>query len=121
MKIAIPMDARDMDTRVSTSFGRAPYYLIYDADQKASLFVENYAADSTGGAGIKAAQILVDYGADILLAPRCGENAAEVLLEAKVQLYKTKEASARENLQAFLDGQLPKLQEIHAGFHGGGH
>jgi len=118
MKIVIPVDDKDMGTNVCVSFGRTPYFLIYDTVTKESLFLDNSAAESTGGAGIKAAQIIVDNKADALLTPRCGENAAEVLKAANIKIFKTTSASTQDNIDAFMVGKLPLLEEIHAGFHG---
>lgn len=120
MKIAIPVNDRAMDSGVCMSFGRAPYYLIYDTAAKEGLFLDNAAAKSAGGAGIKAAQLVADSGADALITPRCGENAANVLMAAGIKLYKTTGASLRDNIEAFLDGALSELAEIHAGMHGQG-
>ena len=71
MKIAIPVDEKSMGTNVCVSFGRTPYFLIYDTESKESSFINNSAASSSGGAGIKAAQTVVDSKADVLLTPRC--------------------------------------------------
>lgn len=120
MKIAIPVDKKGLETNVCISFGRAPYFLIYDTKTKESAFIDNGAAVSAGGAGIKAAQAIVDSEVDTLLTPRCGENAANVLKAAGIQLYKTVEGSAKKNLDEFAAGNLLKLDEIHAGFHGHG-
>jgi len=73
MKIAIPVDEKSLDSNVCVSFGRTPYFLIYDVDTKESVFLDNSAAASTGGAGIKAAQTIVDNKANVLLTPRCGK------------------------------------------------
>ncbi|MEL7604025.1 MAG: NifB/NifX family molybdenum-iron cluster-binding protein [Bacillota bacterium] len=121
MKIAIPVDERSITSGVCPSFGRTPYYLLYDAQTKEPRFLENAAAQSQGGAGVKAAQILVDAGAAVLLTPRCGENAQEVLQQAGVQVYKTIPGTAQENIGAFADGQLDPLTEFHPGFHGHAH
>jgi predicted Fe-Mo cluster-binding NifX family protein len=120
MKIAIPVDEKNMETNVCVSFGRTPYFLIYDVETKESIFIDNSAAASTGGAGIKAAQIIVDNRANALLTPRCGENAAEVLKSAEIKIFKTAFASVKDNIDAFIAGKLPELDEIHAGFHGYG-
>ncbi len=61
MKIAIPVVDASMDSSICVSFGRSPYFLIYETESKESLFIENSAAESQGGAGIKAAQIIVDH------------------------------------------------------------
>ncbi len=120
MKIAIPVDEKSLESNVCVSFGRAPYFLIYDAKTKESVFLENRAAASTGGAGIKAAQEIVDSKADVLLTPRCGENAANVLKAAGIEIYKTADGSVEQNIDAFVAGKLLQLNEIHAGFHGHG-
>lgn len=118
MKIAVPMDEKNPDTKISMTFGRAPYYLFYDTETKTSDFVLNTAAKSAGGAGIRAAQIIADNKADVVLTPRCGRNAADVLLAANVKIYKSKYASAKENIDAFLADELSTLDEINAGFYG---
>ncbi len=117
MKVAIPVDKKDMETSVCDSFGRAPYYLVYDTETEEDEFIDNSAAASSGGAGIKAAQTIVDTGADALLTPRCGENAADVLKTADIKIYKTENISAKENINALVAGELSLLDEIHAGLH----
>ncbi len=120
MRIAIPVDEKNIMTNVCLSFGRAPYYLFYDTESKAEKFVENTAATSSGGAGIKAAQIIADSKVDALLTPRCGENAADVLKAADIKLYKTKGTSVKDNIEAFVAGKLDELSDIHPGHHGHG-
>ncbi|NMA82461.1 MAG: dinitrogenase iron-molybdenum cofactor biosynthesis protein [Epulopiscium sp.] len=120
MKIAIPVDEKSLKSNVCISFGRTPYFLIYDTDTKESIFLDNSAVASTGGAGIKAAQTIVDHKADALLTPRCGENAANVFKAANINIFKTIIASAKVNIDTFIDGKLPLIDEIHAGFHGHG-
>ena len=118
MKIAIPVDEKNMDSNVCMSFGRTPYYLIFDTETKQSIFIENDAAKSAGGAGIKAAQIVVDQGVAALLTSSCGQNAADVLQGADIKLYKTTSESIKKNIEGFINGELSLLDEIHAGYHG---
>ena len=120
MKIAIPVDEKSLESNVCVSFGRAPYFLIYDTETKESIFLDNGAAVSTGGAGIRAAQMIADNKVNILLTPRLGENAADVLKSAEIEIYKTATASAKDNIDAFIAGKLLLLNEIHSGFHGHG-
>jgi predicted Fe-Mo cluster-binding NifX family protein len=117
MIIAIPADGERLDTPVCVSFGRAPFYCLYDTDTKQSRFFANDAADSPGGAGIKAAQSLVDNKIDTLITIRCGENAAKVLDGGKVGIYKAMDLSIADNIEAFQNGKLPALTQIHPGFH----
>jgi len=39
MKIAIPVDEKSLESNVCVSFGRAPYFLIYDTETKESIFL----------------------------------------------------------------------------------
>lgn len=120
MKIAIPVEDKSMESSVSQSLGRTPYYLIYDTNSKETAFLDNSALASQGGAGIKAAQTIVDSKVDAVLTPLCGENAAKVLNSANIILYKTLNTSAQENIDAFNAGKLFILEDIHSGFHGHG-
>jgi len=120
MKIAMPVDDKSMETTICISFGRTPYFLIYDTESKESVFLDNSAAASQGGAGIKAAQSIVDNSVSVLITPRCGENAAAVIYEAKIKIYKTKNNSIIDNINALNNGELSLLEDIHAGFHNHG-
>ncbi|HKL57695.1 MAG TPA: NifB/NifX family molybdenum-iron cluster-binding protein [Sphaerochaeta sp.] len=119
MIIAIPSDKDSLDSAVCVSFGRSPLYCLYNTETEQSTFLVNSAADSPGGAGIKAAQLLVDNKVDILITVRCGENAAQVLQPANVQLFKALNLSVADNIAAHKQSKLEPLKEVHAGYHHG--
>ena len=119
MKIAIPVDINEHSHTVSASFGRAAHFFIYDEDTGTGETIVNMAAHSAGGAGSQAAQAIADSDAKALLTPRCGQNAANVLLAAGIRLYKAAPGdSAMDSINALHEGKLEELQEIHEGFHG---
>lgn len=120
MKIAIPSGTNNIETDVYASFGRAPFYLIYNTETAQGEFLTNLAATSPGGAGIKAAQFLVDRQVDALIAPRCGQNAADVINAANIRIFKSIDGSLSNNLKAMEEGRLELLDHIHPGFHGHG-
>jgi predicted Fe-Mo cluster-binding NifX family protein len=120
MKIVMPVEDKSIESKICPSFGRTPYFLIYDTDKKDSIFLDNSAVASQGGAGIKAAQIIVDNKASALLTPRCGKNAADVIQGAGIQIYKIMNDSIQDNINAFSEGKLSLLDEIHPGFHNHG-
>lgn len=118
MKIAIPVNEGSLESKVAENLSRAPYFLIYDLDAKESVFIKNVAATTRGGAGIMAAQTIVDQKVNALLAPRCGENAADLLNEAEIKIYKISSTSIKDNIKDFSAGNLQLLDDIHPGFHG---
>ncbi|MCD8116482.1 MAG: NifB/NifX family molybdenum-iron cluster-binding protein [Oscillospiraceae bacterium] len=114
MKIAIPLDENKQD--VCIVLARAPYFLFREGEEEA--ITENPAAQAQGGAGIQAAQFLVDNGVDVLITVRCGQNAAEVFAAANIKIYKSVHKTAADELIAFAGGKLEKLTQFHGGFHG---
>ena len=118
MIIAIPVD--EGKKSICVSFGRAPYFLIHDTDSAKTEMVENPAAEAQGGAGIKAAQSVVDSGAGAVLVPQCGENAASILKAADLKMYKTTTTSIMDSILAFEEGKLSLLENVHAGYHNHG-
>lgn len=120
MKIAIPMEEKSINSSICVTFGRAPYFLIFDEDTEEEKYIENPAADSQGGAGIKAAQAVIDEGVEAVILPRLGQNAAEVFEAGKIALYKAEFGSVKHNIELLKNRKLANLTEFHSGFHGRG-
>lgn len=116
MIVAVPV--YDDDKTICVSFGRSPEFLFLDTETNERTYLKNPAADAPGGAGIKAAQFVVDNKANALLTPRCGENAANVFKGADIILYKTTSTDTEKELKKFAAGELEALSSFHAGFHG---
>jgi predicted Fe-Mo cluster-binding NifX family protein len=122
MKIVIPLESRSLDVPVCPSFGRTPLFVLVDTEKDTEEFLDNGAAASQGGAGIKAAQMIVDQGAVAVITYRLGQNAADVLTAANVEIYKAQDGTVKDNIERFKEGKLSLLTDIHPGFHnhGGG-
>lgn len=118
MIIAIPVNEKSIESDVCISFGRSPYFMFYNTDTKNTEFFDNQANSTQSGAGIKAAQSIVDGHCQVLLTMHCGENAVDVLKESNIKTYKTKYPSGKENLEAFENNELEILKEIRTGLHG---
>lgn len=114
MKIAIPLDENKQD--VCIVLARAPYFLFREEGKDA--IVENPAAQAQGGAGIQAAQFLVDNDVNALITVRCGQNAADVFKAADIKIYKSVNKAAADDLTALEEGKLEELTHFHGGFHG---
>jgi predicted Fe-Mo cluster-binding NifX family protein len=114
MKIAIPLDENKRD--VCMVLSRAPFFLFWE-DGKETI-EENPATQAQGGAGVQAAQFLVDRAVNVLITPRCGQNAADVFTAAEMKLYKSANKAAADDLSACLAGSLEALTHFHGGYHG---
>lgn len=118
MKIIIPVNEETENTEIAQSFGRAPFYMLYDTETKKTETIPNPATESPSGAGIKAAQTIVDSGAKVLLTIRCGNNAYDVLKGAGIKVMEASTGIAKDIIQAYIDGKLSELDTIHEGHHG---
>lgn len=80
MKIAVTSKGRNLDAEVDPRFGRAEYIVIVDSDNRnIEVLDKSKNSSSAKDAGIKAAAIVNDHGAAILLTGFCGPNAFKAL------------------------------------------
>lgn len=117
MKLMIPVEQKSLDAPVCPSFGRTPLFVSFDIDSSNYEFLDNAAAASQGGAGIQAAQMLVDHAATAVITYRLGDHAANVLNAAEIQIYKAQDGTVAENIEKWKSGTLSHLSEIHPGLH----
>lgn len=118
MKIVIPTQKNNPDTNVSNVFGRAKYFALVDSKTNKLDFVENIGANSPNGAGIKAAQQVIDFKVGAVILPRIGKNGADLFEAADIKIYQQKGPTLKENIEAFNKAKLSLLGQVHAGFHG---
>jgi predicted Fe-Mo cluster-binding NifX family protein len=119
MKIVVSANGANLDAPASPVFGRCPMYVFVDTDTMVSDAVENPAIAASGGAGIQAAQFVVEQGARAVVTGNMGPNAFNVLQSAGVPIYLFGGGTVRQAVEAFQAGQLPKAGEASAPAHAG--
>lgn len=119
MKIVVSAQGDTLETQVSPVFGRCPTYLFVDTDTMACEGVANPAVSQGSGAGIQAAQFVVDRGAQAVLTGNLGPNAFDVLQAAAVPSYLLSGGTVRQSVEAFNAGQLPAMTGANVAAHSG--
>lgn len=109
MKVVVSATGSNLDAAVSPVFGRCPYYVFVDTDTMQHEAVPNPAMTASGGAGIQAAQFVVERGAQAALTGNVGPNAFNVLQAAGVPVYTATAGTVREAAEAYKAGQLPAM------------
>ena len=109
MDIVITADGDNLEAQASPFFGRCPAYIFVDTETLAFEAVENPAASASSGAGIQAAQFVIEHGARAVLTGNVGPNADNVLREAGVPVYQNQQGTVRQ-LDRVVD-RLEKLKE----------
>lgn len=85
MKIAIAADAPNVDTDVAAHAGRAPYYLIFNADGRLHAAPANPLAAGGHPAGPAAARFLASQGVGLIVAGEFGPHFLDALKEHGIQ------------------------------------
>jgi len=86
MKIAISASGTTLDAEVDSRFGRCQCFIIADPETMDFEAIENSSAMAAGGAGIAAAQAIVEKGVKAVLTGNCGPNAHQVLVSAGIPI-----------------------------------
>ena len=87
MKIALTTEGPSLEDTVSSRFARAPYFLIVEADTLQCDVVSNTSSvDVAAGLGLKAAWIVVNRHASMVITGRMGPNAQRILEEHGVKI-----------------------------------
>ena len=87
MKLCITATGNSLEARTDESFGRAPWFLLVDTETMALEALENSGVSASQGAGIAAAQLIRDRGAQGLLTGRVGPKARAALDAGGIPIY----------------------------------
>jgi len=123
MKIVVSAQGETLDAPASPVFGRCPIYVFVDSETMQFEAVPNPAMNQGGGAGIQAAQFVVERGAQAVLTGNLGPNAFDVLEAAGIPGYLVPEGTVRQAVEAFKAGRVQPMGganvAAHAGMGGG--
>lgn len=120
MKIVITSRGENLESEMDPRFGRCQYFIILDNEDVQNFkAISNDAALSGGGAGIKAAQTVINEGVEAVVSGNFGPKAYDALSSAEVKLYTTDAATVREAVEAFGSGNVRLLNSATAAAHAG--
>jgi predicted Fe-Mo cluster-binding NifX family protein len=118
MKIAVTSTGERLDSHVDPRFGRAPFFLIGDTETMEFVAIENENA-AVGAAGIGAAKLVVDQGAEAVLTGNCGPNAERTMSAAGVKLYTGVTGTVTQAVELLKSGKLTATEEPNVQAHFG--
>lgn len=118
MKIAVTANGWDLDSQSSPIFGRCATFVLVDTDTMTFKALANPSAGARGGAGIQAAQYILQQGAEAILSGNVGPNALGVLQAGNVPVYLIQGGTVRQVVEAFKAGRLRLATESTLGPRG---
>jgi len=118
MKIAVSSRGPQLTSEVDPRFGRAPYILIVDA-QTAEFEVLNNSVNANAfkGAGIQAATMVSDKGAEVLMTGYCGPKAFQVLEAAGIKVVSDVSGIVSDAIRKFNSGSVEYSSAANAEAH----
>ena len=119
MKIVVTAGGADLDAQASPVFGRCPAYVFVDTETMQFEAVQNPAVSASGGAGIQAAQFVIERGARAVVTGNVGPNAFNVFQAARVPVHLFGGGTVRQAVEAYKAGQLPVAGGANVPAHAG--
>ncbi|RDY24091.1 diguanylate cyclase [Romboutsia maritimum] len=109
MKIAISATGKNIESLLDARFGRCEYFQIHNSESEEVIVIENKGLTCSGGAGIAAAQQLIDEDVDIIITGNLGPNAFKIIEKAKIKTYRCEDISIQSVLEQFKNNEIEEI------------
>jgi predicted Fe-Mo cluster-binding NifX family protein len=119
MKLCASATGNDLASTVDPRFGRCQYFLFVDSETMDFESVGNPAFTAGGGAGIQAAQLVVNRGAGVVLTGNVGPNAFQALQAAGIKIVTGISGTVKEAVEKFKKGEVQFTGAPTVGSHFG--
>jgi predicted Fe-Mo cluster-binding NifX family protein len=118
MIVAVTAKGMQLSDEVDPRFGRAPYILIVDTETMEYKSLDNSEnVNAFKGAGIQAATMVADKGAEVLLTGYCGPNAFKTVQAAGMKVVNDVTGTVKEAVETFLAGNVQYSESANTEGH----
>jgi len=119
VRICVTAFSDKPDAAVDPRFGRCRYFVILDPETMSYDVVENAGLNATGGAGIQAAQTIVNKKVDVVITGNIGPNAFNVLSAAGIKTVTGVSGTVKDVVERYQRGELRETNNATVGGHFG--
>ncbi len=119
MKIAVCAQSNNVQANVDSRFGRAAFFAVFDDSTNQWEFIENRQnMQAAQGAGIQAAQTVMDAEIDALLACNVGPKAMSALSPNGIAVFQADaQLTLQEALDAYRNDKLMPIDQANVDGH----
>jgi len=110
MNICVTASGEGLDSEVDPRFGRCSYFVIYNPETRHVESISNAAAFTSGGTGIKAAEIIANAEVDVLLTGTVGPNAFSIFSELGIDVQVGIKGTVQEAIRQYKAGELQSIR-----------
>lgn len=115
MKIAIPSSAPDLSGRVEQKLGAANYLLVIETDDMTFEAMAGPSQSSDAGAGIQALSLVLNMGAEVVLADHIAPHIAGVLETEGITVINRTQGQVTDVVEAYMRAQQPDAETQNRG------
>ena len=110
MKLIITAQDASLEAQVDRRFGRCMWFILFDTETNLWEAFQNPGVNQSGGAGVAAAQFVVDQKADVVISGDFGPNASRAFQAANVEMRRFTDSTTtvQEAVDHFVQGKLLK-------------
>ncbi len=101
---------KGLKAQLSSLFGRCPYFVIIDTNDMRVETLQNTGVNALNGAGIQAAQILVNKNVNAIVSDKIGPKAFQVLKVARIKIFMGKSGKISDLLELYKRGELKEIE-----------
>ncbi|SKC63127.1 NifB/NifX family molybdenum-iron cluster-binding protein [Maledivibacter halophilus] len=109
MKVCITSKGKEKNSPTDLRFGRCKYFAIYDDETEEIEYIDNSSISANQGAGITAAQKIIDIGAGAVVTGKMGPNAMKIIEASNIDVYRFEEGTVEEAVKSFKENKLSKI------------
>jgi len=114
MKIAMPVDAPNLDAQVENRLGTASYLLVVDTETLDFEAVQGPSGTSGPGSGIQVVSMAVGMGAEAVLCGYIAPYIAQTLEKSGIRIIRAVRGRARDAVEEFQRGDFDRTEEAEA-------
>ena len=122
MKVCLSSTGTTLDSNVDPRFGRCAYFIIYDTSADTFEYYANESRNAMGGAGIQAAQRVIEKGAEAVISGDIGPNSFRVLQSAPngpIKIYSGVSGTIRSAIAQLKNNELTQAASSNVQSHYG--
>lgn len=108
MVIIISSQGQELTSPIERRFGRCPWFIKFDTEAKTKEAFANPGVHQSGGAGVAAAQFVIDHNADVVISGDFGPNAVRAFQSSNIKMYLINGTArnVQDVINHFLEGKL---------------
>ena len=119
MKACVSASSGSIEANVDSRFGRCSFFVIVNSETMEFSVVSNDSTNAAHGAGIQAAQTVVNKGVELVITGNVGPNAFNVLSASGIKIVTGASGSVKEAVEKYKNGQLKEVDNPTVGGHFG--